>query len=148
MSLSCYWSFQCKKGDYDKACSACQWCTYLFGFVTHNHPTAKTLAGYWLVRESLERICNKSLLLTSEIFKALVNSDVKGDTALWVKCTISIECKTNISSMLTVKRGLDSHMTYLNWINVLIQYFIVPSFIYYSGISLFHKYGQYSLTDL
>ena len=29
---------------------------------------------------------------------------------MWVKCTISAECKTNISAVLTVKSGLDPHM--------------------------------------
>ena len=29
---------------------------------------------------------------------------------LWVKCTTSAECKTNISVVLTVMSGLDPHM--------------------------------------
>ena len=29
---------------------------------------------------------------------------------MWVKCTTSAECKTDISAVLTVKSGLDPHM--------------------------------------
>jgi hypothetical protein len=32
---------------------------------------------------------------------------------LWSKCTTSAECKTNRLAMLTVKRGLDPHMSKL-----------------------------------
>jgi len=44
------------------------------------------------------------------VFKGLASSGVTEEHKLWVKCTISIECKTDISVVLTVTSGLDSHM--------------------------------------
>ena len=44
------------------------------------------------------------------MFKGLANPGDTGEHELWVKCTTSEECKTDISVMLTVKSGLDPHM--------------------------------------
>ena len=44
------------------------------------------------------------------MFKGLANPDDTGEHELWVKCTISAECKTDISAVLTVMSGLDPHM--------------------------------------
>ena len=44
------------------------------------------------------------------MFKGLANPGDTGEHELWVKCTTSTECKTDISVMLTVKSGLDPHM--------------------------------------
>jgi hypothetical protein len=48
--------------------------------------------------------------LTSEVFKGLANPGDLGEHDLWWKCTTSIERKTDISAVLTVKSGLDPHM--------------------------------------
>ena len=44
------------------------------------------------------------------MFKGLANPGDTGEHELWVKCTTSAECKTNISAVLTVMSGLDPHM--------------------------------------
>ena len=44
------------------------------------------------------------------MFKGLASSGVTEEHKLWVKCTTSAECKTDISVVLTVTSGLDSHM--------------------------------------
>ena len=44
------------------------------------------------------------------MFKGLANPGDTGEHELWVKCTTSAECKTDISAVLTVKSGLDPHM--------------------------------------
>ena len=45
-----------------------------------------------------------------EVYKGLTNLGDIEEHELWGKCTTSAESKTNISVMLTVKRGLDPHM--------------------------------------
>ena len=45
-----------------------------------------------------------------EVFKGLANPGDSGGHELWVKCTTSAECKTDISAVLTVMSGLDPHM--------------------------------------
>ena len=44
------------------------------------------------------------------MFKGLANPGDTGEHKLWGKCTISIECKTDILVVLTVISGLDPHM--------------------------------------
>ena len=44
------------------------------------------------------------------MFKGLASSGVTEKHKLWVKCTTSAECKTDISAVLMVKSGLDPHM--------------------------------------
>ena len=44
------------------------------------------------------------------MLKGLANPGDTGEHELWVKCTTSAECKTNISVVLTVMSGLDPHM--------------------------------------
>ena len=44
------------------------------------------------------------------MFKGFANPGDIGEHELWVKCTTSAECKTNISVVLTVMSGLDPHM--------------------------------------
>ena len=44
------------------------------------------------------------------MFKGFVNSGDIGEHELWVKCTTSGECKTDISVVLMVMSGLDPHM--------------------------------------
>ena len=44
------------------------------------------------------------------MFKGFANPGDIGEHELWVKCTTSAECKTNISAVLTVMSGLDPHM--------------------------------------
>jgi len=44
------------------------------------------------------------------VFKGLASSGVTEEHKLWVKCTTSAECKTDISVVLTVSSGLDPHM--------------------------------------
>jgi hypothetical protein len=43
------------------------------------HVAAEILAGYWLVRESLERLRSEFLPLTLKVFKRLATSGIKGD---------------------------------------------------------------------
>ena len=44
------------------------------------------------------------------MFKGLANPGDTGEHELWVKCTTSAECKTDISAVLMVMSGLDPHM--------------------------------------
>ena len=44
------------------------------------------------------------------MFKGLANLGDTGEHELWVKCTTSAECQTDISAVLTVTSGLDPHM--------------------------------------
>ena len=44
------------------------------------------------------------------MFKGLANPGDTGEHKLWGKCTISIECKTDILVVLMVISGLDPHM--------------------------------------
>ena len=44
------------------------------------------------------------------MFKGLANPGDIGEHELWVKCTTSAECKTDISAVLTVMSRLDPHM--------------------------------------
>jgi hypothetical protein len=44
------------------------------------------------------------------MFKGLINPGNMGKHELWVKCTTSVECRTDRSVVLTVKSGLDPHM--------------------------------------
>ena len=44
------------------------------------------------------------------MFKGFANSGDLEKHELWVKCTTSAECKTDISAVLTVTSGLDPHM--------------------------------------
>jgi hypothetical protein len=44
------------------------------------------------------------------VFKGLANQGDTGEHELWEKYTTSVECRTDISTVLTVKSGLDSHM--------------------------------------
>ena len=44
------------------------------------------------------------------MFKGFANPGNTGEHELWVKCTTSAECKTDISAVLTVMSDLDPHM--------------------------------------
>ena len=44
------------------------------------------------------------------MFKGFANPGDSGGHELWVKCTTSAECKTDVSAVLTVMTGLDPHM--------------------------------------
>jgi len=44
------------------------------------------------------------------VFKGFANPDDSGGHELWVKCTTSAECKTDISAVLAVMSGLDPYM--------------------------------------
>ena len=44
------------------------------------------------------------------MFKGFANPGDSGGHELWVKCTTSVECKTDILAVLTVISGLDPHM--------------------------------------
>ena len=44
------------------------------------------------------------------MFKGSANLGDSGGHELWVKCTTSAECKTDISAVLAVMGGLDPHM--------------------------------------
>ena len=60
-----------------------------------------------------------------------VKSSSKLLSELWWKCTTTAECKTDISAVLTVKRGLDPHM--INWIKDWVKlfsgYFLWPCWV-------------------
>ena len=44
------------------------------------------------------------------MFKGLANPGDTWEYELWVKCTTSAECKTDVSAVLTVKSGLDPYI--------------------------------------
>ena len=60
--------------------------------------------------DSLEKPCSESLATHQRKCLRLCKPGRHGKHELWVKCTTSAECKTDISVVLTVTSGLDPHM--------------------------------------
>jgi hypothetical protein len=64
--------------------------------------------------ESIEQLCSDVLAHTLEVCKGthLYNGylAIKDGHDSWGMCTTSAECKTIITSMLTVMSGMDPHM--------------------------------------
>jgi hypothetical protein len=67
-----------------------------------------------VLQETIEQPCSDVLAHTPEVCKGtrLYNGypAIKDDHDSWGKCTMSAECKTVITAMLTVMSGMDPHM--------------------------------------
>ena len=60
--------------------------------------------------DSLEKPRSESLATHQRKCLRALPTGQHGKHELWVKCTTSAECKTDISAVLMVKSGLDPHM--------------------------------------
>jgi hypothetical protein len=72
--------------------------------------------------KTIEQPCSDILAHTPEVCKGthLYNGylAIKDDRDPWGMCTTSAECKTVITAMLTIMRGMDSHMISGTWVGL------------------------------
>jgi hypothetical protein len=72
--------------------------------------------------KTIEQPCSDALAHTPELCKGthLYNKypTIKDDRDSWGTCTTSTECKTVITVVLMVMRGMDSHMISRTWVGL------------------------------
>jgi hypothetical protein len=84
--------------------------------------SSETSAGTLQTRENIEQPCSDVLAHTPEVCKGtcLYNGypAIKDDRNSWGMCTTSGECKTIITTVLTVMSGMDPHMISGSWVGL------------------------------
>jgi hypothetical protein len=92
--------------------------------------SGETSAGTLQTRETIEQPCSDVLAHTPELCKGtrLYNAypAIKDDCNSWGTCTISTECKTVITAVLTVMSGMDPHMISGTWVGLVESGMVSP----------------------
>jgi hypothetical protein len=80
--------------------------------------------------KTIEQPCSYVLAHTSEVCKGtrLYNGYLatEDDRDSWVTCTTSVECKTVITTVLTVMSGMDPHMISGTWVGLIESSMVSP----------------------